>query len=113
MNKTEFKKLLNYLRCHPTEREELATLLSGEADIVNNATRERNQSLENMQGSQWLTAKQAGAEIGRSSSWIRRRLDLFPSTRRDKNGGYMLLRHELIQNYGNYVQETTTAMGRY
>ena len=113
MNRTEFKQLLNYLRCHPTEREELATLLSGEVESDNNAIRERNnQSLE-MQGSQWLTAKQAGAEIGRSSTWIRRRLDLFPSTRRDKNGGYMFLKHELILNYGNYVQQTTTALCRH
>lgn len=109
MNKTDFKKLLNYLRCHPAEREQLAILLSGEGEDIKE--RERNQS--ECSHSQWLTAKQAGAEIGRSSSWIRRRLELFPSTRRDKNGSYMLNKHELIQNYGNYVQKTTTAMGRY
>lgn len=110
MTPKEFKQLLYYLRCHPTEAKELATLLGGGGSELTKNIIHPGNDLSNIQACQWISAKQAAAEIGRSSSWIRRRLNLFPSTRKDKNGSYMFLRHELMLNYENYVKATTTAM---
>jgi hypothetical protein len=113
MTNIEFKKLLSYLRCHPDKAIELATVLSGatgkatEIDVISYGERKKESS--ETSGCQWISAKKAGAEIGMSSTWVRRkyRRGLFRSARRDKNGRYLFLRSEIIKDYNEYVEKNS------
>lgn len=118
MNKAEFHKLLNYLRCHPSDAQLLMSVLSGVSS--NNpqssflcygeeiATAEFNKSY------QWLSAKEAGKQIGKSSTWIRRRFKegLFKSARQDEHGKYMFLSSEVMNDYNSYVLRRTSRIQR-
>lgn len=94
MNKTEFRNLLNYLRCHPSEAKLLTDLLS-----------EVGESTGQNACDKWLSAREAGKQIGKSSTWIRRRHHegMFRSARQDGNGRYIFLASEVQNDYNNYM----------
>lgn len=58
MNKIQFNELINYLQCRPSEAERLRAVL-GKSESKQTTTDE------------WLTAKEVGNRVGRSSRWIR------------------------------------------
>lgn len=94
MDKREFHKLINYLRCHPSDAKLLTDLLS-----------EVGESTGQNVCDKWLSAREAGKQIGKSSTWIRRRYHegLFRSARQDGNGRYIFLESEVQNDYNNYM----------
>ena len=111
MNKREFHQLLNYLRCHPSDAQLLTSVLSEVSNPQSSVkcNREENIAIQslgiNKSFSQWLSAKEAGKQIGKSSTWIRRKFKegLFRSARQDENGRYMFLSSEVMNDYNSYV----------
>lgn len=123
MDKREFHKLLNYLRCHPSEAQQLASVLSGEPENANTINGVGSRDAANFSGlkclsaikmeksnlraesCQWLSATEAGKQIGKSSSWVRKHLrdGLFKSTRRDERGNYFFKKSEVLADFENYV----------
>ena len=100
MNKIEFHRLLNYLRCHPSEAKLLTDLL---CEVVESTGK------KDVKCDRWLSAREAGMQIGKSSTWIRRRFKdgLFRSARQDDKGKYMFLKSEVLGDYNSYVMAKT------
>lgn len=94
MNRLEFKSMLNYLRCHPSEAKLLTDLLS-----------EVGESTGQNVCDKWLSAREAGRQIGKSSTWMRRKHGegMFRSARKDGNGRYIFLASEVQNDYNNYM----------
>lgn len=94
MNRLEFKSMLNYLRCHPSEAKLLTDLLS-----------EVGESTGQNVCDKWLSAREAGKQIGKSSTWMRRKHGegMFRSARKDGNGRYIFLASEVQNDYNNYM----------
>lgn len=125
MDKRQFKQLLNYLRCHPSDAALLGALLSGVEDTqkligkeqgVNNLNTQpiiclSNRSNFNM-AVEWVSARRAGTAIGKSSTWIRRKMKegLFASTRQDQNGNYMFNLPEVLADYDAYIRRKTLSV---
>ena len=115
MTKHEFHNLLNYLRCHPSEAQLLMSVLSGVSDSPQSSLNGKEIAIAEFNKSyQWLSAKEAGAQIGKSSSWIRRRFKegLFRSARQDEHGKYMFLSSEVLNDYNSYVMSRTLQIQR-
>ena len=122
MNKTEFRKLINYLRCHPSEAKLLTDLLSevGEsigqkcANLPAFTTEVEGIPCGHAQGTMWLSAREAGNAIGKSSTWVRRRFKegLFQHARQDGRGKYMFLKAEVLSDYNSYVLSRTVRIER-
>lgn len=101
MDKRQFHQLINYLRCHPSEAKLLTDLLSEVGESI---------GLKEVQCDMWLSAREAGEQIGKSSTWVRRRFlkdGLFRSTRQDGRGKYMFLSSEVKNDYNSYVMNRT------
>ena len=94
MNRLEFKSMLNYLRCHPSDAKLLTDLLS-----------EVGESTGQNVCDKWLSAREAGKQIGKSSTWMRRKHGegMFRSARKDGNGRYIFLASEVQNDYNNYM----------
>lgn len=95
MDKRQFHNLINYLRCHPSEAKLLTDILS-----------EVGESIGQKACDKWLSAREAGEQIGKSSTWVRRRFlkdGLFRSARKDGNGRYIFLESEVQNDYNNYM----------
>ena len=103
MDKREFHKMLNYLRCHPSEAKLLTDILSEVGESIGQ---------KEVQCDMWLSAREAGEQIGKSSTWIRRRLreGLFRSARQDGRGKYMFLSSEVKNDYNSYVMKNTKSI---
>lgn len=115
MNKHEFNKMLNYLRCHPSDAQLLMSVLSGVSDNPQSSLNGEEIAIAEFNKSyQWLSAKEAGAQIGKSSTWIRRRFKegLFRSARQDEHGKYMFLSSEVLNDYNSYVMSRTLQIQR-
>ena len=122
MNKTEFRKLINYLRCHPSEAKLLTDLLSevGEsigqkcANLPAFTTEVEGIPCGHAQGTMWLSAREAGNAIGKSSTWVRRRFKegLFQHARQNERGKYMFLKAEVLSDYNSYVLSRTVRIER-
>ena len=117
MNKHEFHKMLNYLRCHPSDAQLLMSVLSGVSDNPQSSLTSYGEEIaiaEFNKSYQWLSAKEAGAQIGKSSTWIRRRFKegLFRSARQDEHGKYMFLSSEVLNDYNSYVMSRTLQIQR-
>lgn len=94
MDKRQFHQLINYLRCHPSEAKLLTDLLS-----------EVGESTGQKACDKWLSAREAGQQIGKSSTWMRRKHGegMFRSARKDGNGRYIFLESEVQNDYNNYI----------
>ena len=112
MTKHEFHKMLNYLRCHPSDAQLLMSVLGGVSDNPQSSFSSDGEEIaaEFNKSYQWLSAKEAGAQIGKSSTWIRRRFKegLFRSARQDEHGKYMFLSSEVLNDYNSYILHRTT-----
>lgn len=99
MDKREFHKLINYLRCHPSEAKLLTEVLtSGNAEGT-------GESIGQKACDKWMSAREAGKQIGKSSTWMRRKHGegMFKSARKDGNGRYIFLESEVQNDYNNYI----------
>jgi len=111
MNKGDFHKMLNYLRCHPSDAQLLMSVLSGVSDNPQSSVDSYGEEIAaEFKSNQWLSAKEAGEQIGKSSTWIRRRFreGLFRSARQDDRGKYMFLKNEVLNDYNSYIMRRTT-----
>lgn len=96
MNKRDFKQLLSYLKCHPSEAAQLREVLNIEEPIAHNVQPD----------DLWLSAREAGEQVGKSSTWIRRKFNeegLFRPARKEKRGKYLFLRNRVIADYNSYM----------
>lgn len=96
MNKREFKQLLSYLKCHPSEAAQLREVLNIEEPIAPNVQPD----------DLWLSAREAGEQVGKSSTWIRRKFNeegLFRPARKEKRGKYLFSRNRVIADYNSYM----------
>ncbi len=96
MTKRDFKQLLSYLKCHPSEAAQLREVLGVEEPITQDIQKD----------DLWLSASEAGKEIGKSSTWIRRKFNeegLFHPARKEKRGKYLFLRNRVIADYNSYM----------
>lgn len=119
--KKEFNNLLNYLRCHPSDAQLLISVLSevSNPQSLARCNREEKIAIQSLDISnslvdQWLSAKEAGKQIGKSSTWIRRRFKegLFRSARQDEKGKYMFLSSEVVNDYNSYILARTSQIQR-
>lgn len=110
--KKEFHNLLNYLRCHPSDAQLLMSVLSGVSGNPQSSFTSYGEEIaaEFNKSYQWLSAKEAGAQIGKSSTWVRRRFKegFFRSARQDEHGKYMFLSSEVLNDYNSYILHRTT-----
>lgn len=109
MTQKDFHNILNYLRCHPSDTLKLATIIS-ESLSMQADTESGCESLSAIKNeSQWISAREAGSLIGKSSTWVRRMLreGLFGSTRQTGRGDYKFLREEVLADYNSYVMSRT------
>lgn len=91
MKKAEFNDLLNYLKNRPEEVARLKAVLGAETPKATPV---------------WVTAKAAGDTIGKSGSWVRKHIDLFPSARTVQRGGrdvWLINRDEVKTQYNIYL----------
>lgn len=96
MTKRDFKQLLSYLKCHPNEAAQLREVLNIEEPIA----------LDVQKDDLWLSASEAAKEVGKSSTWIRRKFNeegLFRPARKEKRGKYLFLRNRVIADYNSYM----------
>lgn len=96
MNKREFKQLLQYLKFHPGEAAQLREVLGVEEPITQDA----------QQDDLWLSAAEAGKQVGKSSTWIRRKFNregLFRPARKEARGKYLFSRNRVIADYNSYM----------
>ena len=127
MNKREFHKLINYLRCHPSEAKLLVEVLtSGNAEDTGESIGQKCANLPafttevegipcgHAQGTMWLSAREAGNAIGKSSTWVRRRFKegMFQHARQNERGKYMFLKAEVLSDYNSYVLSRTVRIER-
>lgn len=127
MDKRQFKQLLNYLRCHPSDAALLGALLSGVEDTPKLVGKEqgvtknlntqpivclRKNIEQSFTVAEWVSARRAGTAIGKSSTWIRRKMKegLFASTRQDQNGNYMFYLPEVLADYDAYIRRKTLSV---
>jgi hypothetical protein len=96
MKKHEIKQLLSYLKCHPSEAAQLREVLNMAEPIAHNVQPD----------DLWLSASEAAKEVGKSSTWIRRKFNeegLFRPARKEKRGKYLFLRTRVIADYNSYM----------
>jgi hypothetical protein len=124
MNKREFHKLLNYLRCHPSEAKLLVEVITNTGESIGQkCANQPDTSDAYATGTAaipvtgtvaWLSAREAGNAIGKSSTWVRRRFKegLFQHARQDGRGKYMFLKAEVLSDYNSYVLSRTVRIER-
>ena len=91
MKRQDFNNLINYLKNRPEEVQRLREVLGAEPPKP---------------ATVWLSATDAGKEIGKSGSWIRQHIDLWPSAKRVQRGSrfaWMLKREEMRTQYNIWL----------
>ena len=123
MDKREFHKLLNYLRSHPSEAKLLVEVITDTGESIGQKRANQPAFTTEVEGAYipdayatgtvtWLSAREAGSAIGKSSTWVRRRFKegLFQHARQDDRGKYMFLKAEVLSDYNSYVMARTRSI---
>lgn len=75
MTSRDFHNMLSYLRNRPSEAQRLRDLLFTELST----TGENRSTVNKSPRRQWLSVREAAMQIGRSTSWLHKRLGELPS----------------------------------
>ena len=95
MNKREFSELVNWLKNRPDEAKRLAAVLE-----VNTEEKE--------EGCTWVGVSEAAKHLGKSATWVKLHIELFPSRFKAEQRGrsvWKLKKEELRPMYECYLRQ--------